>query len=63
MEKLHRITEYTLNNFKSAIDAGTIIYDVDLQKWGLNSENILGLKSYDLKHLTGGCGSLNELTE
>ena len=30
MEKLHRIVEYTLNNFKSSIDAGMIIHDVDL---------------------------------
>ena len=42
MEKLHRIAEYTLNNFKNAIDAGMIIHDVVLQKWGLHAKNILG---------------------
>ena len=42
-ETLHRITKYTLHNFKSAIDAGMIVHD--------------------LKHLTGGCGVLKELTE
>ena len=41
MEKLHRIAEHTLNNFKSAIDAGMIIYDIDLQKWGLHAKYIL----------------------
>ena len=54
-EKLHRIAEYTLNNFKSAIDAGMIIHDVDLQKWGLHAEKSLVLKTHDLKHLTGWC--------
>ena len=44
MEKLHRTAEYTLNNFKSATDAGMIIHDVDLQKWGLHAKNILGFK-------------------
>ena len=42
MEKLHRIAEYTLNNLQSAIDAGMIVHDVDLQKWGIHAKNILG---------------------
>ena len=42
MKRLHRIAQYTLNNLKSAIDVGMIVYDVDLRKWGLNAKNILG---------------------
>ena len=49
MEQLHRIAEYTLNNLKSAIDAGMIIYDVDLQKWGLHAKNILGFEDTRFK--------------
>ena len=49
MEKLHRIAEYTLNNFKSAIDAGMIIHDVNLQKWGLHAKNILGFEETRFK--------------
>ena len=49
MEKLYRIVEYTLNNFKSAIDAGMIIHDVDLHKWGLHAKNILGFEDTRLK--------------
>ena len=49
MEKLHRIAEYTLNNFRSTIDAGMIIYDVDLQKWGLHAKNILGFEDTQFK--------------
>ena len=57
MEKLHRIAQYTLNNLKSAIDAGTIVHDVDLRKWGQHAKIILGFND------TGGCGGLNELIE
>ena len=49
MEKLHCIAEYTLNHFKSAIDAGMIIHDVDLQKWGLYVKNILGFEDTRFK--------------
>ena len=49
MEKLHRIAEHTLNNFKSAIDAGMIIHDLDLQKWGLHAKNILGFEDTRFK--------------
>ena len=31
MEKLYRIAEYTLNNLKSAIDAGMMIHDVEME--------------------------------
>ena len=44
MEKLHRIAEYTLNNFKSAIDAGMIVHELDLRKQGLHAKNILGFE-------------------
>ena len=44
MEKLHRIAEYTLNNFKSALNAGMIVHDVDLWKWGLHAKNIHGFE-------------------
>ena len=49
MEKLHRIVEYTLNNFKSAIHAGMIIHDVELQKWGLHAKNIFGFEDTQFK--------------
>ena len=31
-----------MNNLKSAIDAGMIVHDVDLRKWGLHAKNITG---------------------
>ena len=49
VQKVHRIAQYTLNNFKSAIDAGMIIHDVDLQKWGLYAKNILGFEDTRFK--------------
>ena len=49
MEKLHRIAEYALNNFKSAIDAGMNIHDVGLYKWGLHTKNILGFEDTRFK--------------
>ena len=49
MEKLRRITEYTLNNFESAIDASMIIHDEDIQKWGLHAKNILGFENTRFK--------------
>ena len=56
MEKLHRIAEYTMNNFKSAIDAGMITHRItsrkvnklitkktleDKEKLKVNAENFL----------------------
>ena len=49
MEKLHRTAEYILNNFKSATDAGMMVHDVDLQKWGLDAKNILGFEDTRFK--------------
>ena len=49
MEKLHRIAENTLNNFKSAIDAGMIVHNVDLWKWSLNAKSILGFEDSRFK--------------
>ena len=49
MEKLHRIAEYTLNNLKSAIDAGMIVHDVDPRKCGLHAKNILGFNDTRFK--------------
>ena len=63
MEELHRIAECTLNNFKSAIDAGMIVYDVDLRNRVFMLKTSLVLMIHDLKHLTGGCRGLNEITE
>ena len=37
------------NRFKSAIYAGMIIHDVDLQKWGLHAKNILGFEDTRFK--------------
>ena len=44
MENLQWGSEYTLNNFKSAIDAGMIVHYVVLRKWGLHAKNILGFE-------------------
>ena len=41
MEKLHRFAEYTLNNLKSAIDAGMIVHDLNLRKWGLHAKSYI----------------------
>ena len=49
MKKLHRIAEYTLNNFKSAIDAGMVVYNIDLRKWGIHTKNILGFEDTRFK--------------
>ena len=56
MEKLHCIAVYTSNNFESAIDAGMIVHDVDLRKWGLHAENILGFE--DSRFKASDCGVL-----
>lgn len=45
-EKLSRISEYTLKNMKTAMDAGVIIHDIDLQKWALQAQKEIG---YDVR--------------
>lgn len=44
MEKLKRISEYTLQNMKNAIDAGFIIHDSDLQRWALQARKEIGFE-------------------
>ena len=38
-----------MDNFKSGIDAGMIVHDVDLRKWGLDATNILGFEDTRFK--------------
>lgn len=38
MEKLKRISEYTIHNMKNAIDGGMIIHDIDLRRWALQAK-------------------------
>lgn len=42
LEKLARISEYTLQNMRTAIDAGIIIHDIDLRKWALLAQKEIG---------------------
>lgn len=41
-EKLARISEYTLRNVKTAIDAGVIVHDIDIRKWALQAQKEVG---------------------
>lgn len=41
-EKLHRISEYVLKNLQTAVNAGHIIHDIDLQKWALQAQKEIG---------------------
>lgn len=41
-EKIARICEYTLVNFKAAVDAGLIVHDIDLKKWALQAQKEIG---------------------
>lgn len=43
-EKIGQICEFTLENFKSACDAGLIIHDKDLRRWALQAKRELGFE-------------------
>lgn len=42
MEKLKRISEYTIKNLKNAIDAGLIVHDTDIRRWALQAKTEIG---------------------
>lgn len=42
MEKLSRISEYTLNNLKYATESGLIVHDVDIRRWALRAKQLIG---------------------
>lgn len=48
-EKLAQISEYTLKNMKTALDAGVIIHDIDLQKWALQAQKEIGFNDVRFK--------------
>lgn len=41
-EKIARICDYTLENFKAAIESNLIIHDNDLRRWALQGQKLLG---------------------
>lgn len=49
MEKLQRISDYTLNNFKIALDGSMIIHDIDLRKWALHAQKLLQFEDVRFK--------------
>ncbi|XP_044594057.1 uncharacterized protein LOC123271728 [Cotesia glomerata] len=51
-EKLARICEYTLQNFKSAIDAGLIVHDCDIKRWALQAQKEIGAEDFRFKAST-----------
>ncbi|XP_015119541.1 uncharacterized protein LOC107042852 [Diachasma alloeum] len=38
MEKLKRISEYTLKNMRNGLDAGLIVHDIDLRMWAVQAQ-------------------------
>lgn len=48
-EKIGRICSFVLENFKSAIDAGHIVHDRDLQKWALQAQKDIGYEDFRFK--------------
>lgn len=48
-EKIARICGYTLENFKSAIDAGMIVHDCDLRRWALQAQKEIGHEDFRFK--------------
>ncbi|XP_046434505.1 uncharacterized protein LOC124186668 [Neodiprion fabricii] len=49
MEKLARISEYTLQNMKNGIDAGLIVHDTDLRRWALQAQGLISHKYFRFK--------------
>lgn len=41
-EKIARICDYTLENFKAAIESNLIVHDNDLRRWALQGQKLLG---------------------
>lgn len=48
-EKIARICQYTLDNFKAALDAGFIIHDRDIRRWALQARKEIGLEDIRFK--------------
>lgn len=48
-EKIGRICAFVLDNFKTAVDAGHIIHDKDLQKWALQAQKDIGQEDFRFK--------------
>ena len=49
LEKLERISVYTLDQFIEAIRKGAMIHDIDITRWTLQAQqqvNLLGFKIY-----------------
>lgn len=48
-EKIGRICDFTLENFKAAVDGGFIVHDNDLKKWALQAKKELGFEDFRFK--------------
>lgn len=48
-EKLAKISEFVLKNFKEATEAGFIIHDIDLRKWALEAKKALNFNDVRFK--------------
>lgn len=45
-EKIARICDFTLQNFKAAVEAGFIVHDNDLRKWALQAQKEIGNEDF-----------------
>lgn len=41
-EKIARICDYTLENFKAAVESNLIIHDNDLRRWAIQGQKLIG---------------------
>lgn len=48
-EKIGRICQFVLENFKNSVDAGHIIHDIDLQRWALQAQKDIGYEDIRFK--------------
>ena len=48
-EKIARICQYTLDNFKAAADSGLIVHDHDIRRWALQAQKEIGSEDVRFK--------------
>lgn len=48
-EKISRICQFTLENFKTAIEAGLVVHDSDLRQWALQAQKRIGYEDIRFK--------------
>lgn len=48
-EKIARICDYTIENFKAALESGLIVHDNDLRRWALQAQKAIGYEDIRFK--------------